>query len=128
MIPFVRDEAQPRVREVCVACDSDHSKLALGREPGRIVFMINRKRLARVLVLTLSCGFAFPVKCHSIFDRRKPLPDDSEYEYVTVSGSQIRQRVKKGTAGVNSSAVDTVDAESARRAIDRARKIPPPGK
>jgi hypothetical protein len=88
--------------------------------------MIARKRLAHVLLLTISCCSAFPVTCHSIFAKRKPLPDEGEYEYVMMAGSQIPQRVKKGTAGTTISPIDRIGAEQARKAFDQNTKSPPP--
>ena len=90
--------------------------------------MNDRKRLARVLLVTISCCSAFPVTCNSIFALRKALPDDADYEYVTTSGSQIPQRVKMVTAGTTTSAVDRVSAENARKAIDRNTKSVPSAK
>jgi hypothetical protein len=60
----------------------------------------------------LSSGFlaVIPVKCNSIFEKSKPGADDG-YEYVTVVGSMVPQRVKKGDAADGSSSVSTMSAE-----------------
>jgi len=56
-------------------------------------------RMRRWLAV-LSCSLTVaPVTCHSILDKSQKTADDDEYEYVTVSGSMIPQKVKKGTAG-----------------------------
>lgn len=60
-----------------------------------------------------------PVRCNSIFAKSSPVKDDG-YEYVTVSGSMIPQRVRKGTKVITTSPVETMDAE---RFNDSARRF-----
>jgi hypothetical protein len=78
-----------------------------------------------MLVLSVGCLAVVPVTCNSIFAPRKVLPDSEQYEYVTISGSNIPQRVKKGEQAVSASQVDTVSAETFRKAVDQLR-VPPP--
>ena len=59
--------------------------------------MTNWKPVARAVLLSAACLAAFPVTCNSIFAKRSAALDDDEYEYVTVSGSMIPQRIKKGS-------------------------------
>jgi hypothetical protein len=56
-----------------------------------------------------------PVKCNSIFAKREALPD--EYEYVQVTGSTMRVKVKKGSSEVTGSPVGVMEGEQARNFI-----------
>lgn len=68
-------------------------------------------RLRRWLAV-LSCSLTVaPVTCHSIFEKSQHVPEDDEYEYVTVSGSMIPQKVKKGTRGATVGATSEMSAQ-----------------
>ena len=58
--------------------------------------------------MLLSSGLlaVIPVKCNSIFDKRSPQKVDDGYEYVMLSGSNIPQRVPKGSVPVSASPVE----------------------
>jgi hypothetical protein len=76
----------------------------------------------------LSSGFlaAIPIKCNSIFEKSKPGSDDG-YEYVTVVGSMVPQRVKKGETPDTSSATSTMSAEQfdkVRQRLQQGAKLP----
>ena len=58
-----------------------------------------------------------PVKCNSIFAKRQALPD--EYEYVQVTGSTMRVRVKKGSSEVTGSPTGAMEGESARTFMEK---------
>ncbi len=68
----------------------------------------------------MSTGFlaVMPVTCHSIFAKRSPKADDG-YEYVSVSGSRIPLRVKKGEAITPGSPVDVMSGEALRNYTQR---------
>jgi hypothetical protein len=83
------------------------------------------KRVIRLVLLSSGCLTGIPVTCHSIFAKSKPAPDDGDYEYVTVVGSMIPQRVRKGDAGTSASAVDSMNAQD----FDKMRqRLQNPGK
>lgn len=73
--------------------------------------MKSQTRVRRWLAV-LSCSLTVaPVTCHSILDKSQKTADDDQYEYVTVSGSMIPQKVKKGTPGVTAGATSQMSAQ-----------------
>jgi hypothetical protein len=86
--------------------------------------MTNWKRVIRHVLFCSACLAAFPVTCHSIFEKSKTAQDDG-YEYVTVTGSNVPQRVKKGQAAATVSPTSSMSAEE----FDKMRqKLRTPGK
>ena len=84
----------------------------------------------RFALLSATILAVAPVKCNSIFAKPAAGNDDG-YEYVTVSGSQIPQRVRKGQMPDTTSPVDVVGAEALRDALQRnqsAGRLPGAGK
>ena len=52
------------------------------------------------------------------------MPGADGYEYVSVSGSYMKKRVKTGTSAAQASDAATVSAEQFRKAIERPRGTP----
>ena len=77
--------------------------------------------LARILALSASCLAAVPVTCNSIFAKRNPA--DDEYEYVTVLGSNVPQRIKKGTRLVPMSPIDGMTTDTLEK-MQRNQPMP----
>ena len=85
------------------------------------------KQVIRGLLISSGCLAALPITCNSIFAKKSAAVDDADYEYVTVSGSNIAQRVKKGTKPVTTSPVDEVSKESFEQMRTKLTRSPPPG-
>ena len=86
--------------------------------------MQNWKRVIRYVLFSSGCLAAFPVICHSLFEKSKTAADDS-YEYVTPTGSMMPQRVKKGQGAVTASPTSAMSGEE----FDKMRqKLQTPGK
>jgi hypothetical protein len=57
--------------------------------------MTKWSQVRRFVALSASCLAIVPIKCNSILVKSSPVDDG--YEYVTVLGSNLKKRVKKGT-------------------------------
>lgn len=83
-----------------------------------------------VLVSTSSVA-AFPVTCNSIFAKSKPVADDADYEYVSVTGTLIKRRIKKGSTVSTETPVEGITPEAfdqMRQKIQSTGKLPAGGK
>jgi hypothetical protein len=85
--------------------------------------MKNRAQFSRICLLSAGILAVAPVKCNSIFEKSIPVADDG-YEYVTVTGHLVPQRVKKGTQPVSDSNVNAMSGESLRDGVQKYAPSP----
>jgi hypothetical protein len=77
--------------------------------------MTKWSQVQRVIALSASLLAIVPIKCNSILAKSAPVEDD--YEYVSVLGSNMKKRVKKGTVPTAAdSGVQTMNPADLERA------------
>jgi len=64
-------------------------------------------KMRSLVLLASGCLAAGPVTCNSITAKSKSAQDDG-YSYVTVTGSMVSQRVKKGETPITASPVSSM--------------------
>jgi hypothetical protein len=90
--------------------------------------MKDQNKTWRLALLGSGCLFAFPVSCNSIFDKSKG-DGGKDYQYVTVTGSMVPQRVTSGgAASATASAMGVMSADDFEKVRTKIQQGPTPGK
>jgi hypothetical protein len=77
------------------------------------------KQILQAFYMSSCILAAVPVTCNSIFAKKSAQATDDGYEWIEVSGSNIRQRVKKGSVPANTAAEDSMLQEQFRKVTQK---------